>query len=256
VKHKHAPRAQALLLTIAAVAISTVVVRTTWVYLTTGVMIPVMLPMTSTQTEQVRSILVRAGLGADVLTAAGVTSQDVPAILESAMDEASSMSSSLADADDDVRSSRQNRDRLLRVVQAGSATEQQKSDFATAAAALATAEAARATALDAVFLAATGEMGESQSRIATRIRANRHWSLPLHHLAVATDARTESDWIELRDALSRKATVEQCGEEECSTSNAVIATSESITDVAAAKSSLASNSAAVASAWTTALNGG
>lgn len=244
------------MLVIGALAFSAVAARTGWVFLTGGAVIPVSFHAPAASTDELRSILVRAGLDSELLTAAGVTPQQVPSTLEAALEEAASVATTLSAADADVRSNKQNCDKLMRIVQSGGASEQHKTDLAAARAALATAKAAQQSSLDQVFESGVAEMSESQSRIAGRIRANRHWSLPLHHLAVATDARTESDWIELRNALSRKASVLQCGDEECSEANGVIAASEGIADVAAAKVNLAANADDVAEAWDNAISGG
>src|SRR5437868_2571808 len=198
-------KAYSLVWTLAGAAAIGAGVRIAWVYVGRGIAMPLVMSSTATMRDETPSygpILIRSGLDSDVLAAAGVSSNGVAAIVSAASSTAASQSSTLDTADAAVRTNKAIVDRLTRVVQAGHATSQQKSDLAAAQSALASAISSRDTALTAVFNAGAGVMNESQSRIATRIRANRAWGLPLHHLAANPGDRAEADWVNLRDAIS------------------------------------------------------
>ncbi len=178
----------------------------------------------------------------------------VAAIISAAASAASQQAATIAAADESVRTSRQTVDRLTRVVQSGAATEQQISQLASARSTFASAHASRSSALDAVFAAASAVMNQSQRRIATNIRANHAWGLAVHHRAA--ENMTEVQWVALRDAIGYQDGCSRLGEEVPSAATAAIAESESVTDVAAAKSSHASNAGTVATAWNQAVAGG
>ncbi len=249
-------KAHGLVWAIAATAAAGIGARVVWIHFWHGTVIA--LPITSTLVdgEHYGSLLERAGLGADVLAAAGVSAEQVGAIVSAASAEAAQQAATIASADASARSSRGDVSHLTRIVQAGAGTEQQMASLATARTALAAAESSRNTALAAIFNAGVGAMSESQGRIAAAIRGNRHWGLALHHLAASTQARSEADWVALRDAIACHCASERCGDEESSDATALIAASESVSDIAAAKTSLANNAGAVATAWNTAVAGG
>lgn len=252
-------KAHALVWTLGIVVGAGVGARLVWMCIGHGIMVPIAVSTvggTRDDTPTYGPILIRAGLDSNVLAAAGVSPQGVAAIVSAAASAAAQQASTIETADASVRSAKQIVDHLTRVVQAGAATDNQKSDLASAQSTLASATSRRDTALTAVFNAGAAVMSESQSRIATRIRANRAWGLPLHHMAANPSDRTEADWVTLREAIGCTNACSRCGEDVPSDATSIIAASEVVGDIAAAKTSLTNNAAAVLTAWNSAVAGG
>lgn len=253
-KHKAARGAHALVVTIAALAGAAVGARVVWVHLFHGALLPI--SVSTGQEPGSASVLTRAGLDATTLAAAGVSPQAVDGVVDAALEEAASRAASLAAADEAARTARQQAQRLARVVQSGTASQEQIAQLSSARSMLAAAHANQHGALDAVFAAGAAQMGEAQRRIASAIRTNRSWGLPIHQLAADPNQMTEAQWVALRNAVSCADACSKLDEEVPSAVAAAIAAAESVTDVAAAKASFQAHAAEVAAAWNQAVSGG
>lgn len=253
-KHKIARGAHALVWVVAALAGTAVGTRLVWVHVFHGAFVPV--SVATGDQQRPASVLMRAGLDPVALAAAGLTAPAVHAVVEAALEEASSQAATLAAADEAARGARQTVDRLARIVQSGTASQEQIAQLSSARSMLAAAHANQHAALDAVFAAGAAQMGEGQRRIATAIRTNRSWGLPIHQLAASPNEMTEAQWVMLRDAISCKSACTRLGEEVPSDVTAAVASAESVTDVASAKSSHQAGVATVAAAWEQAVSGG
>ncbi|MCK6477931.1 MAG: hypothetical protein L6Q35_14000 [Phycisphaerales bacterium] len=253
-KHVNHRFAHALVWTLIAVAGAAVGTRIVWVHAFHGAFVPLSVAVNSD--TDAATVLTRAGLDPRTLAAAGVSVPSVAGVVEAAMEEASSRAASLAAADEAARGARQTVDRLARIVQAGTASQEQIAQLSSARSMLAAAHANQRAALDAVFAAGAAQMGEAQRRIASAIRTNRSWGLPIHQLAVSPNEMSEAQWVALRDAVSCQDACARLGEEVPSQVTAAIAAAESVTDVAAAKSGLLANAGTVTAAWNQAVSGG
>lgn len=188
----------------------------------------------------------RVGLDADSLAAAGVTSGSVASIIATLITAEVNLPTPLAQLDEAYSSARAARNAAERKIHSGSATQQEIDAFAGLESALASAEAARNGALDSLFASATANLTSAQRASLTSIRAHRSWKLPTEFLVVA---RTEAEWIALRDALSNERTAAKNGDTPNATCQSLLATERAGASVAAAKAALDTNGSSVTSAW-------
>ncbi|MCG3123893.1 MAG: hypothetical protein GIKADHBN_02331 [Phycisphaerales bacterium] len=165
-KHVNHRFAHALVWTLIAVAGAAVGTRIVWVHAFHGAFVPLSVAVNSD--TDAATMLTRAGLDPRALAAAGVGVPSVAGVVEAAMEEASSRAASLAAADEAARGARQSVDRLARIVQSGTASQEQIAQLSSARSMLAAAHANQHAALDAVFAAGAAQMGEAQRRIANR----------------------------------------------------------------------------------------
>jgi len=190
-------------------------------------------------------ILLRAGLGAETLAAAGISGEQVPGIVaavRNALDPAT-----LRARDETYISARQNHDRLLRLVQSGKGTPEDVAARSTASATLTAATNARDGYLTSARLAGLATVTSEQTARVAKIIANQKWSLPTQYLV---KDHTEAEWVALRDALSAKRISEQDEDEPLAQSAAdYLAAADAVSEVATAKVSLESAIAAVQTAW-------
>lgn len=197
--------------------------------------------------------LLRSGLGADALAAAGVSSGSVTAILQAAADELNAHPSDLTAADSGLVAARVESDRLRIRIQSGQASQEQLSAYQTATSNLASASTSRQAALEAVFAAATANLTAPQRSALTQIRANRavdHSNgFPIDFLVVS---RTEAQWVALRDALANERLAVKYADLANEVCQERLATMRSDGSVAAARTSVQSNLTSVTAAWNTA----
>lgn len=139
---------------------------------------------------------------------------------------------------------------LQQRVQAGTATSEDNSALAAAQSALTSAASAREDAV-ASFLDAT-LVGLSETAIAslTQLRANRSVDLPMQYLVVA---RSEGDWLKLRDSLAIEREAAAKGESVDSATSEFLAGVNTDPAVIAAKTGL-THLAEVEAAWNAAIN--
>jgi hypothetical protein len=154
---------------------------------------------------ELKAALARCGLGPKVLTAAGVSAQSTTTLVGNVRQYLTDHPDDLGTADADFFAAQGTYDQLLRAVQQGQSSENDRTAFRTAPATLAAAQSARDSALAAVRTAAMANLSQDQQAAINTIRANAGRSLPVQYLAVT---RSEADWVALRDALSndRQAT--------------------------------------------------
>ena len=197
--------------------------------------------------------LIRAGLDPKALAAAGVASGTVSAVLSNAASQINSDPTALSSADDALASARTSVDHLTSLIQSGHGTQDDITALATAQSSLATATSQRQTALDAIFNAAVANLSDAQKTALSKIRANRPWDVAIEFLVVD---RTESQWVQVRDALANERIAVSLPDSLNQTAQSNLATWRSDTGVASAKSSLDSNLSAVTTAWNSAAGQG
>ncbi len=192
-------------------------------------------------------VLLRLGLGADALAAAGITGEQISPLVGAAR--SSYAPATMQSRDEAYIAARQTHDRLRRLVQSGKGTEQDVTALRTAETTLTNATNGRENYLGDVRRAALATVSAGQTALVTRINANHAWSLPTQYLV---KDRTEREWVALRDALATKRISEQDEEEEFPQSaRDALAAVDAETEVATAKVNLDTRIAAVQTAWNT-----
>lgn len=191
-------------------------------------------------------VMIRAGLDAKALAAAGVSSGSIPAVIQAANTAASEQAGALATADANYASNRATADRLQRQIQSGHGNQEAVSAYQAACTARDSAATARDTALAAVITGATAGLSSGQRSALATIRANRSWNLPLEFLVVN---REQAEWVALRDALANEKIAAKVGDEPDAASQTALGVWRSNQAVAAARVSLDTNLAAITTAW-------
>ncbi|MGK2922184.1 MAG: hypothetical protein ACSLE4_05265 [Methyloceanibacter sp.] len=201
--------------------------------------------------------LLRAGLGAEALATAGISSGSVSGMLQAAADELNAHPNDLTAADSNLASARVESDRLRRRIQSGLASQEGIASYQTATSNLASAQTSRQSALDSVFAAATANVTAPQRAALTQIRANRavdhSKDFPMEFLVVQ---RPETEWVALRDALANERQAVKYPDLLDQTAQSMLATWRADQGVSSARSSLDSNLTTVTTAWNTAAGEG
>ena len=190
--------------------------------------------------------VLRAGLSPEVIAAAGVAPSGVATMVTDMTASSAHQTGALAVADSTYAQAKATHDTLQRIVRRGQATAQEVADLQQAKQDLANATAARQAVLDALFDEATSSLTATQKATLSQIRANSAWKLPTEFLVIS---RTQAQWVELRDLLQHEKICAKLGwtpDPACVTSLAQLRAQAS---VAAAKTSLDTNQAAVTTAW-------
>jgi len=191
--------------------------------------------------------LIRAGLSAEAPSVVGVSAQSVPTVLAAAVQEWQADPDRLPDADADYATYRQQSDALRRKIRAGKASEQEITDYQTAKANLATAEAAREAALGALRDAACAELSDGQETTLNQIHVNKMWEeLPMEYRTVS---QSEADWVKLRKALLNAKTCAKYDEDPDPELASHLADCNADPTVATAKASCDATLGACKAAW-------
>ena len=193
-----------------------------------------------------RAALIRAGLGAEALAAAGLTSQQASTLVGLGESLLAGEPTRVSAADAAYSSARVTKDTLERKIQSGLATQEEVTSYASATSALASAEADRVAALASLFDAATASLSQGQRTTLTAIHTNRERGLSVQYLTVT---RTDAEWLALRNALSNEVISARHGDEANATCQSLLSTVRANQTVAAAKSAHDANLATVTSAW-------
>ncbi len=159
--------------------------------------ISLMLPTSS----ELTGALIRTGLDAEALAAAGLSAGNVNTVVANAYEHLTGMQALLELADAAMADARGQTTALKRVIQSGRATEQQINAYPVATGALEQIRAERAALLAGIFEAATADLGQNHRNALSAIRANRNWDLPVEFLVVE---RSEAQWVHLRDCLANE----------------------------------------------------
>lgn len=194
--------------------------------------------------------LIRCGLDAQSLAAAGISAGQATSIAQNAKAALLADPKHLSDADVAYAAARSVADVLQRKIQSGRATQEEIASYAPIAAIAETKKSERDAAIEALFgIATQGLAPEAVAKLQT-IRANRAaWSAPVEFLVVN---RTEKDWVKLRDALANERISAKFDEPADQALAAQLATWRADAAVAAAKAGLNSNLSLVDAALTAA----
>ncbi|MEM7305644.1 MAG: hypothetical protein AAF682_03185 [Planctomycetota bacterium] len=194
--------------------------------------------------------MLRVGLGADALAAAGLSASDAAGAIAKAVAEHDSHVPSLPKADAQYAACKPVCDALERKIKSGKDGGTDVSDYKAGIAELASLEAARKGVLDNVFAAGVAGLSAAQRATLETVRANRRWRLATQYLA---KDRTEAQWVELRDMLDARRIYAEDGEAEPKEVTAYLAGVDGDAGISAAKASLDANLASVQTAWNAAV---
>ncbi|MBL8762103.1 MAG: hypothetical protein JNL50_12455 [Phycisphaerae bacterium] len=195
--------------------------------------------------RQLRNVLVRAGLGADTLAAAGVNSAKTAEVVAAVRGVLLEQGTSLASADESHRASTVLRQQLIAKVQAGVSTEQDRSALTTAESTIASADQTRASILSAAIAAASADLSAEQVQALAAIRSLPA-DLPLKYRVASINAG-EADT--LRAALGEARAADAVDEPPSSDTQTLITNYDNNQAVTTANSNLTNNSVAVRTAW-------
>ena len=202
---------------------------------------------------ELATALIRVGLDAGALTAAGASSSNIDLVIGNGLDHLMTESALLTQVDTEFAQSRRQCAQLKRIIQSGGATLDQISACSAAQAQLALARGARQELLDSLFDDATVGLNENQRNTLATIRSNRHWDLPLEFLVVD---RAESEWVALRDCLANeRISAEFDDEDPDPVAQAVLGQLRSHPAVVAANGNLDANLAVLTVVWQGAVDG-
>ncbi|MBX3403603.1 MAG: hypothetical protein KF699_09365 [Phycisphaeraceae bacterium] len=199
---------------------------------------------------ELRAALISAGLTAEPLATAGLSPEQVEALVDAARAHLAPRIQPLRDAHFNVQVANRALADLQRAVRQGG-VENPAGRLAQARSAITTALAARQAYWDGLFNAAVAESGQTAPTAPTVLRtihANSGWKLPTQYLAVN---REEAAWVALRDALDNIRVAEQLGTTPSEQAQQTVAQAQQASAVAQALVNLG-NLPAVSQAWETA----
>lgn len=190
-------------------------------------------------------ILLRIGMGADVLAASGMTSEQVATIVGAV--ESAYSAPTLVSLDEAFMSAKRTHDTLRRTVQSGKGSAQDVTNLRAAEVTLAQATASRDDYLTNLRRGAMTRATAEQAATLERIQANKGWQLPVQYLV---KDRSEPEWVALRDTLAARDIAERDPEETFPDSaREALARVDAEAEVAQAKVAHDSNLAGVQTAW-------
>jgi hypothetical protein len=191
------------------------------------------------------AVLMRMGLGADALAAAGVSAQQTTALVQAVA--AVHSAATLDQLDYNYAEARRSHDTLARKVRSGRGSAEDRTTLASAAATLATAEAARNQHIATGRAAGLATLRANQVTTLQRIHGNASWGLPMQYLA---KDRTEAEWVELRGLVASKRIADRDEEETFPAAAAsALAAIDGVSEISTAKANLETGIFDVQTAW-------
>lgn len=208
--------------------------------------------LAATSNGSLEVTLIRCGLDAEAMAAAGLTSNEVGAVATAMTAAIGEDPAALESADAAMASARVTADSLTRKVSSGIATQEEVAALASAKTALSNAEAARTAVLDGLFTDATAVLSQPKAATLSTIRSNRDQELSIEFLV---KSREHTEWHALRKALSNERICATIGDEPDQAMQTALATWRADEKCAAAKTAVDTNGDAVKSAWDSAVGG-
>jgi len=196
----------------------------------------------------------RANLEPTALASAGLSANEAAAVVNAVRQHLLAQPTALSSADTSHAAARVASDALERKVATGLASPEEVTALATAKTTLASAVAARTTAVNAIFDAGTTGLSSQKLTVLATIRTNAAaWQgIEVPYLSIE---RSQADWVALRDAMSAKRIAANEGEQTPQVSASLLSSCDQNETVAAAKAALAANGAEVLSSWNSAIQG-
>lgn len=194
----------------------------------------------------VGGMMYRACLDAEALATAGIASEDVDDVVGAANSKWQEVGVALSTADEEYRSSKVQHDRLARIVRSGQATPEEVGQCQTAKQSCESAQANRSALVDQIFASGVSSLDPADRDKLEALRTNYEWFLPRPYMVVL---RTESEWVELREALDTRKIHFKYGAAFPQETQTYLAGIESDPTVSAALVDLDTYLAAVQTAW-------
>jgi hypothetical protein len=200
----------------------------------------------------VRTALLRCGLVAEALAAAGVSAQETSALVDAFEESMVAQPGALSQKDESCAAARVAKEDLERKVASGLATQEQVAALTTAKSTLTSAIAARDQLLNAWFTDATEQLSAGKLATLNMLRTNAAHDLPIEFLV---KERGEAEWLAIRKALNNERICAKYGNDPDPAKQAALATWKADAPVAAAKSACVTGLASVQDAWDAATGG-
>lgn len=201
--------------------------------------------------EAIAALLQRAGITPETLAAVGASDEAVTQLVTLAVNHLDAEAfSAITQADEAVKAAKESESSLARRVRGGHGSGDDVNALRAAEQSLVSAKGDRADLLDAFGLASRAGLSQGQTATIARIRANSGWDVPTQYRVVA---RTEPEWVALRDALANVRVSDRLGEESDAECEALIRQCNADPAVAAAKSRLDTRLGQVSTAFYQAL---
>ena len=193
-----------------------------------------------------RSALLRCGLGAESLAAAGVSAQETSALVLAFEESMAAQPGALTQKDEGYAAARVAKEELERRVSSGLATQEQVAALATAKTTLTSATTARDQLLNSWYTDATEHLSPAKLATLNMLRANASHDLPVEFLV---KERNEAEWVGIRKALNNERICAKYGEDPDPAKQQALAGWKADPAVAAAKSAVMTGLAGVQEAW-------
>lgn len=190
--------------------------------------------------------LLRAGLGPEALTAAGLSGGNATTVVGDLRTYMTDNAGVLDSADASYASAKQSVDQLKQLIQGGQATNDDLTAYTTANSDLASARPQRSAVLDDFFTAGADSLSPAQKDTLTAIRGNSDWDRPTEFLLLS---HTDADWVELRECLANERIAADQGEDSDPDAQTTLDQYRSAAPVAVAKANLDANLGVVTAAW-------
>jgi hypothetical protein len=208
-------------------------------------------PGRKTQLDQdLVTALYRVGMQPENLAAGGVSANDTTTVVGNVKTWLGQNSTALADADTRMFNAVTNRDKLVRKVVSGLASQDEVAQCQTAKTEFTNATSNRQSVLDACFAAGAASLTSDQATLLSKMRVNQPtWELPLELCVVD---RAEADWVHIGDALSNERVSAKEGVDPDPDEQSYLSNVRADTTVSTAKSNLDAHLGDVRTAWETA----
>lgn len=196
--------------------------------------------------QQVELELLRIGLEPATLACAGCSQQELAGLVAAAREHLDTRYEGLQQAQREYEQAKFERDRLQRLVRAGTASQEQIQQFAAVETALATKSAALDAARAGLFNAATEGLDSGCVAAIETIRGQDRWRFPTHFKAAS---REQAGAIALRDALANLRINPEYGLEVDPEAQAIVRAELEKPAVATAKAAYEARYAGLKSQW-------
>ena len=197
------------------------------------------------------AILLRVGLGAEALAAAGLTANETSETVSDALAAHDSAIPSLATLDSTYATSKSDCESLERKVRSGQASQAEVTQCMALKTTAGAAKTTRQDCLDSIFEAGIADLSAGKQATLTTIRNNASWRLETQYLA---KNHTEQGWVDLREALDAVRIADNGGLDPVDQATLDLLSAEDADQtVSTAKASLDAGIASVQTAWNSAV---
>ncbi len=211
-------------------------------------------PAVSTSPEVVlRDSLREIGLTPTNLAAVGFTPQQVASVINAASTHLTTRGDAYRQSAAAARTTRQQVSDLEALAQSGQATSEHLNTLAVAKRALTQDTTSHNEAKASLLAAAMQGIPSDLADALATLKFQSAWEVPAEYKVVA---RSEEDWLRLRDALSESRIAAASGLAPSDATTQFLADTDAHAAVANARARLEANTQAVSDAWNTAVRGG